>query len=147
MSVESGYDTPAYTVGTTPATNSSVTLNAGDVIADGSNLYRYVGTSGTAFDLTTDSKITTDTTDFKQIGGAGGQTYVYIGAAKSSVDLHNANYADPTQWRLATAYSAAPAAGVVNNEQTLYYGDTVSVGAGYDDPDYTVWTRAAPRRN
>ena len=36
VSVKSGYDTPAYTVGTTPATNSSVTLNAGDVIANSS---------------------------------------------------------------------------------------------------------------
>ncbi len=139
VSVEAGYLTAAYTVGASPATNNDVTLNPGDVIADAANFYRYVGASKKSnVDLTNDTAITSDPTDFVQIGGQQSQTYVYIGAAGTSVDLNASNYADTTTWRPATAYLAPTSAGGATNTQALYYGDTVALPAGYDAVNYTV---------
>ena len=138
--VAAGYDTPTYTVGKQGA-SASQELNAGAVVADGSTLYRYIGTAQNySVNLTSAEKFEAATDfekNFAKIGGQQGTAYIYVGAA-GSVDLENTNYADPSLWRPASAYSAVPAGGALKNTQTLYYGDQVTLGAGYDDPDYTV---------
>src|SRR5262249_10134785 len=77
----------------------SVNLKTGDVIADGSTLYRYEGADTVNFSLT-DSAITGDPTDFKVIGGQNGATYEFVGATGSVVVLGSTNYDDSSVWNL-----------------------------------------------
>ncbi len=104
VTLGANYDTPTYTVQV--SNSSSTTLAKGNVINDGGTLYRYVGNGG-SFDLQNNSSITSDTTDFKVIGGTNGTTYIFNGASGSNVDLANTNYANTSLWSPVPAATGA----------------------------------------
>ena len=148
VQVDPGYATPDYTVGA--AGEGTVNLRAGDVIQDGSTLYRYNGANQNNFALT-DQAITADTTDFKVVGGQSGATYEYMGGTPTSLDLANTDYSNLGYWKLITT-NAAPS-GVkttppvtalgsnpsdFSNVQTVNNGDVITVDEGYDTPTYTI---------
>ena len=147
------YATPEYTVGAIG--QATVNLQAGDVIADGSTLYRYNGNDANNFSLT-DQAITGNTVDFTAIAGQGGATYEYVGPT-AQVALNDTDYTNPADWNPVTPAPSAPLAtgGLVdvvatytalgggatpsyNNLQNLQTDDTVLLDSTYDTPTYTV---------
>ena len=112
-----GYDTPDYTVGAKGLGNK--TVGAGDVVADGDDLYRYVGAAPQAFNLADDSFIAANSADFVKIAGQEGQTYEYMGPPAdataspaftgTAVDLFNTDYTDLAYWKLVPITNAIPA--------------------------------------
>ena len=106
MQLDNNYDTVTDTVG---SAGPDVTVNTGDVVADGTTLYRYIGSAAASFDLTGDATATaapdfTDATNWAQIGGTSGATYQYIGSgsatAPAQIDLNNTDYTDTSNWQL-----------------------------------------------
>ena len=151
VTLNPGYDAPDFTVGATG--EGTVNLQTGDVIQDGSTLYRYNGGAHNNFALT-DGAITGDTTDFKLVGGTNGATYEYMGGTATAIDLANTNYTNLGYWKVVTT-DAAPAGvkttpapanytalgsspGNFSNPQTLAVGDTVTLDNNYDTPTYTI---------
>ena len=145
------FATPDYTVGAVG--QATVNLQTGDVIADGSTLYRYNGANIGNFRLT-DQAITGDTVDFIAIGGQGGATYEYVGPDPRT-DFLVTNY-NTSNWIPVTTNAAV--AGRVNivsthtalgggatpsyhNPQNLEKGDTVLLDKTYDTPTFTVTGR------
>ena len=88
VTLDQTYDTPTYTVG---AGSGIENLRVGNVILDGTTLYRYVGGyvgsggDGVGFSLT-DANIRANLRNFRVIGGISGNTYTYIGSG-AQVDL------------------------------------------------------------
>ena len=112
VQIAAGYDTPTYTVGA--AGLSSVVLNPGDVIADGSTLYRYIGAGTKTVDLATDPGLAADPTDYAVIAGQEGATYKYMGPPAATgytgktYDLNNTDYTDLGFWQLVPLTNVIP---------------------------------------
>ena len=150
VKLDPGYATPDYTVGAVG--EGTVNLLTGDVIQDGSTLYRYTGGGASAFQLV-HSAITGS--NFKLIGGTSGATYQYMGGTPTSYDLANTNYTDLGYWKLVTTNAAPKGVKLTpapepdqtalgsspanfSNTQTLHTDNTVKVDEGYDTPTYTI---------
>ncbi|HEY1749492.1 MAG TPA: LEPR-XLL domain-containing protein, partial [Xanthobacteraceae bacterium] len=110
VQLDSGYGAVTDTVG---SSGPDVTVSGGDVVQNGTTLYRYIGSAAQAYDLTGNVDDTnsadpspdfTDTTTWVQIGGTAGALYEYIGAgsaqAPQQTDLNNTDYTDATNWQL-----------------------------------------------
>jgi hypothetical protein len=80
---------PFGTVTTGDVTGSGAagaTVNPGDVVQNGSNIYRYVGSAATTIDFSGTSSFTTslaqDPSEWAQLGGTAGAVYRYIGTTQ-----------------------------------------------------------------
>ena len=148
VQINPGYADPDYTVtnGSTGPTSQSLSL--GDVIQDGSTLYRYVGSSGGSLNLQngnftasgsqTSAAIGSDTTDFTVIGGTDGATYRYLGAtnsaAASNVDLSNTNYDNLGYWQLVTPTDLVPGGLKTQAPGTTNYDALGSSPSNFSNP-------------
>ncbi len=110
VQLNSNYGTATDVVG---SSGNDVTVNPGDVVQNGNTLYRYVGSTAQAYDLTGNVDDTTaadpspnfsDATTWAQIGGTAGALYEYIGAGSASapaqIDLNNTDYTNTANWQL-----------------------------------------------
>ena len=134
--VSAGYDTPKFKVGAPGA--AAALLHTGNVIGDGTNFYRYVGTGGT-FDLSINAILTANTTDFLKIGGKIGQIYQYMGppapatGSAPDVDINNTDYTDKAYWKAVPQTNAVPsgltkAEEASSNESTGKASSATAVG-------------------
>ena len=131
------YDAATDTVG---SNGPDTQVNPGDVVLDGTTLYRYVGSSAQVCDLTGDPTATaapnfSDSTTWAQIGGTAGAIYQYVGTA-GSVDLNNTDYTNTADWQL------------VQPALYRYVGTTaltgVSLAAGATPPNFASETGGNP---
>jgi mucin-19 len=130
VQLDSGYAAADYAVGNGSA---NTTVQTGQVVNDDGTLYRYLGANpltGVDFSSSTTAPNFTSTTnglpDWAQIGGIGGDTYQYIGAA-GSVDLNNQDYTNAGLWSDITGGSSSGGSGT----SSLPLGiATATLGAG-----------------
>ena len=127
VTLDPGYDAPDFMVGA-PG-ESTVNLQYGDVVRNGSALYRYNGSGANNFQLT-GAAITGDSTDFQMIGGQAGATYQYTGTS-ASVDLANTNYTNTALWTPVTAEAAVPAPAQTTKDVSIRTGDTVAISPSF----------------
>ena len=71
-----------------------------------------------------------------------GLVYRYVGATATLVDINSVNYATSSSWVLGptpvqTGFTNSAAQGASPQSQTLIYGDTVTLTAGYIVPQFT----------
>ena len=139
VQVDAGYNTPKYKVGAVG--EGIVNLQTGDVIEDGSTLYRYDGKNTNNFSLT-DANITNNPTSFVKVGISsdadvknkniiigkigGHRVYKYL-IGDPPLDLANTDYGNLAAWKLVTT-DAAPA-GV-----KIVPGGSSTGGAGNEGP-------------
>ena len=139
VQLNADYDTPDYTVGA--AGEGTVNLRSGDVIKDGSTLYRYNGSNADNFSLTNQA-ITTDTTDFKVVSGQNSGTYQYVGQnPQNPIDLANTNYNGPA-WVLVTP--ATPVADLIQPGQNLVGANPPGCGPRRCGPGRSELHRCEP---
>ena len=108
--LDANYGAVTDTVG---GATTNVLVNPGDVVQNGTALYRYIGSSGQEFDLSGNVDDTdpadpspdfSDSTNWAQIGGTAGALYQYVGpgsaSSPASVDLNNTDYTNTSNWVL-----------------------------------------------
>ncbi|HLZ10071.1 MAG TPA: hypothetical protein VKT80_15885, partial [Chloroflexota bacterium] len=139
VTLDPGYATPDFTVGAVG--ESSVNLRAGDVVQDGSTLYRYGGANANSFVLTDaniQAAIQGNPSSFTAIGGESGATYQYMGSSANgtSIDLANTDYTNLGFWKAVTT-NAAPA-GVKTVAGSTETGGAENEGAATNDSTSTA---------
>src|SRR5262249_28768987 len=108
------YDAVNFTDGNGALVN---VINPGNVVRDGSALYRYVGSSARIFDLTGPSDNNSidpspnfsDTSTWQRIAGTSGAFYQYVGPA-GAVDLNSQDYTNTNLWSLLPSSSVSVSA-------------------------------------
>ena len=135
VQLDSGYDTVTDTVGGT--THTHTTVNPGNVVDDNGTLYRYIGSTALVnvdFAIQATPPHFTDTTNWAQIGGAAGDTYVYTGPANSALDLNNQDYTNANLWTDVTGtgsvYEYMGPGGTTSAGGVTAPGDSVNLDTG-----------------